>query len=165
MTLTPLLEAPFIIQLHVAAALPAVVVGPFALFGRTSWRLHKVIGYAWVTAMMVLATSGLFIPSHDLAVIGHMGPIHLFSFISLWGITNGVWLARQGRIGEHRMAMKWTWYGAMGAAGLLNFLPGRTINQIVFGGPSDLGWVVIGAGGLLLVALWQRDRGQVLHAA
>jgi len=165
MTLTPLLDAPLIIQLHVAAAIPALIVGPFALFGRTSWKAHKIIGYVWVIALAMMATTALFIPSFDLALIGHMGPIHILCFTTLWGITNGVWLARQRRIAEHRLAMKWTWFGAMGVAGLLNFLPGRRINQVVFGGPSDAGWWVISAGVVLLIVLWQRDRGQVLRVA
>jgi uncharacterized membrane protein len=153
MTLTPLLESPFIIQLHFLSALPALVVGPFAIWGRTSRKTHKRLGYTWVTAMAVLAISGLFIPSHDLAMVWHFGPIHLFSVFALWGISRGVWLARAGRIAEHQIAMRSTWFGAMGLAGLFNFLPGRTVNQMVFGGPSDAGWIIIALGviGLLYV--------------
>lgn len=151
MTLTPLLDASFIIQLHFMSAIPALIVGPFAIWGRTSRKTHKIVGYTWVVAMAVLATTGLFIPSNDLAVIGHLGPIHLFSFFALWGITRGVWLATQKRIKEHQSAMRSTWFGSMGIAALMNFLPGRTVNQMVFGGPSDAGWIIIALG---LVALF-----------
>jgi len=146
MTLAPILEAPFIIQLHILAALPALIVGPFSIWGRTSRKLHKRLGYTWVSALAVLAISGLFIPSNGLAVIGHFGPIHLFSVFALWGITRGVWLARAGQIKQHQASMRSTWFGSMGIAGLLNFIPGRRMNEVVFGGPSDLGWVVIGVG-------------------
>ena len=165
MTLMPLLDAPLIIQLHVAAAVPAMIVGPVVLFARIPGRWHRMLGYAWVTALAMMALTGLFIPSFDMAVLGHLGPIHLLSFFTLWGIGNGVWLARKRRIAEHRQAMKSTWFGAMRLAGLLTFLPGRRINQVVFGGPSDAGWLVIGAGVILLALLWHRDRGQNLRAA
>ena len=163
MTLTPLLDAALIVQIHVAFAIPALLIGPFAIFMRTSWRAHKIVGYCWVVAMAGLSITALFIPSHSLAVVGHLGPIHLFSVFGLWGITNGIWLATQGRIAEHRMALKWTWFGAMGAASLANFIPGRTINQMVFGEPSAAGWGVIALGAVALVSLWQRDRGNLRH--
>lgn len=151
MTLSPILDAPFVIQLHLLAAFPALIVGPFAIWGRASRKLHKRLGYTWVTAMAVLAVSGLFIPSNGLAVIGHFGPIHLFSVIALWGISRGIWLARKGRIKDHQTAIRSTWFGSMGVAGLLNFIPGRTINEVVFGAPSNAGWIVIILG---LIALF-----------
>jgi uncharacterized membrane protein len=165
MTFEPLLAAPFIVQLHVASAIPAIVVGPFAIFARTSWKLHKIMGYIWVVSMAVLSVSGLFIPTHGAAVLGHFGPIHLFCVFGIWGITNGIWLARQRRIAEHRSALKWTWFGAMGAAGIANFLPGRTINQMAFGDASEAGWIVMAIGAALMVFLWCRDRGQLRSIA
>lgn len=164
MTLLPLLNAPLIVQLHVAAAVPALFIGPFALFGRTSWRWHKITGYIWCVAMVAMALTALFIPSFDLAIIGHLGPIHIFSFVTLWGVTRGIWLARDGQIAAHRISMKWTWFGAMGATSLLNFLPGRTINRMVFDGPSDAGLLVIAAGCIVMVILWQLDRGRMLRS-
>ena len=155
MTLTPILEAPFIIQLHLMAALPALIISPISIWGRRTRRTHKTLGYIWVVALAVLAISGLFIPSNGLAVIGHFGPIHLFSFYALWGIGCGVWFARCGRIDDHRSTMRATWMGSMGIAGLLSFIPGRTINEMVFGAPSDLGWGVIAAG---LIALYFATR-------
>jgi len=165
MTLTPLLDASAMIQIHVAFAIPAILIGPFAIFMQTSWRFHKRAGYTWVIAMAGLCMSGLFIPSLGLAVVGHLGPIHLFCAFGLHGITNGIWLARQGRIAEHRVALKWTWFGAMGAASLANFMPGRTINRVVFGQASDWGWLVIAIGVVGLIFLWQNDRGQARRFA
>jgi uncharacterized membrane protein len=146
MSLIPLLDASLIIQLHFLSAMPTLIVGPFSIWGRSSRRTHKWLGYTWVIAMAVLAITGLLIPSNGLAVIGYFGPIHLFSVFALWGVSRGVWLARARRFAEHQVAMRSTWFGAMGIAGLLNFIPGRTVNQMVFGGPSDFGWAVIAAG-------------------
>lgn len=151
LTLSPLFETSPIIQLHFLSALPALIVAPFSIWGRANRRTHKVLGYIWVSAMTVLAITGLFIPSHNLAVIGHFGPIHLFSVFALWGITRGVWFARHGRIDDHRQAMRWTWFGSIGLAGLFNFIPGRMVNQMVFGGPSDAGWIVIAVGVVALI--------------
>jgi uncharacterized membrane protein len=83
MSLTPRSVALLIIQLHFLSAMPALIVGPFPIWGRTSRRMHKWLGYIWVIAMTVLAMTGLFIPSNGLAVIGHFGPIHLFSVFAL----------------------------------------------------------------------------------
>ena len=128
MSLTPRSVALLIIQLHFLSAMPALIVGPFPIWVRTSRRTHKWLGYTWVIAMTVLAITGLFIPSNGLAVIGHFGPIHLFSVFALWGISRGVWLARARRFADHQLAMRSTWFGAMGIAAKL--LVGSSSNKI-----------------------------------
>jgi uncharacterized membrane protein len=132
---------------------------------RTNWRMHKIVGYAWMLAMLGLCITGLMILSYGLAVIGHFGPIHLFCFAGLAGIFNGINLARKRRIAEHRMTLKWTWFGAMGAASLANFIPGRTMNEVFFTQSPDAGWAVIAFGTVALITLWQRDRGQMMRYA
>ena len=63
MTLDPILSAPLLIQLRVAAALPALLPGPFALFRNRRDRWHKRPGYDRTVSMLVLAVSGFFIPA------------------------------------------------------------------------------------------------------
>jgi len=153
MTFAPLLDASLIVQLHMAAALPAVLIGPLVLFRIKRDQWHKRLGYVWVLAMGCLAVFGLFIPSIS-GLLGHFGALHGFSILTLWSLWRGIRHARAGNIAAHRATFQGLWFGGIGGAGLMQFLPGRTINQMVFGGPSDLGFVVIGLGAISLAGLW-----------
>ena len=159
MTFAPFLSASPVIQIHILFALVCLATGPLSVFGRITWRLHRGLGYVFATAIVGLALTGLFIPSSELALIGPFGPIHLLSVWVLWGIFNGIRLAGAGRLAEHRVEMKWIFFGAIGVPGLLTFMPGRVVNRMVFGEPSQLGFAVIAAGLLVLVLLWRLDRG------
>ncbi len=150
MTLEPIFAAPAEIRIHVTFAVLALLVGPFALFRKRRDRVHKLLGYTWIVGVSGLAVSGLFIPS-EIAVIGHFGPIHLFSAFALWGVGEGLYWVRKGDIARHRAAMRSVWFGAMGLAGLLTLWPGRVINRMIFGEFSDLGYLGIVIGG---VGLW-----------
>lgn len=141
-----LADAPVVIQFHLAAALPALVLGPVVIWGRLARRWHKRLGYTWVASMVLLAGSGLFIPSHGLAVVGPLGPIHLLSFLTLWGVGQGVWFARQGRTRAHQQAMRAVWFWALGIAGLFTLAPGRLMNEMLLSGGTIPAPVVIGAG-------------------
>lgn len=155
-TLAPLLDAPVIIQIHVTAALSAVVLGPMALWRRSRDRWHKRLGYGWVTAMSVTILSSFGISS--MAVIGPFGPIHALSVFAAWGIWQGVSAARKGRIAEHQEAMRQIYFWALGITGLLTFLPGRMMSDIVFPQNPDTGFAI--AACLILGALawrWQRS--------
>lgn len=159
MTLDPIQTAPFETLMHLLFAVPAILLGPFVLFRTTRDRLHKTLGYVWVSAMGGLAITGLFIEG-DFAVIGPFGPIHALSILALWGLAHGVYFARKGDVVGHQATMKSVWYGAIGVTGLLTFLPGRTLNRVLFGEPSDKGFVVIAMGlaWLLWLYLDQRKR-------
>lgn len=58
MTLTPILEASTIIQLHLLAALLALVLGPVILWGRQRRPMHRWLGYLWVSAMLLRRAPG-----------------------------------------------------------------------------------------------------------
>ncbi|MFN3662053.1 DUF2306 domain-containing protein [Yoonia sp.] len=154
MTLGPLFEASFIIQLHVMAALPALVLGPLVLWGRGGRLRHKVLGYGWVVSMLLLAASGLFIPSGGPALAGHFGPIHLLCLLTFIGIWQGVGHARQRRIAAHQKAMRQIWFWALGLAGLFTLLPGRIMHEVlVAGGGTYAAWlaIVVGVSGLVFL--------------
>jgi uncharacterized membrane protein len=164
MSLTPILDAPLMIQLHIVAATPAVLIGPLVLFRRSRDRVHKYLGYVWVIAMACLAIFGLFIPSVT-GVFSHFGPLHGFNILTLWSLWRGITFARQGNYAGHAATFQGLWYGGIGGAGLANFLPGRTMNQVVFNGPSDAGYIVIGVGALALFALWLRTKPKGMQVA
>ena len=145
MTLTPLFDASLQIQIHVCAALVSVFLGPFVLLRKRRDRVHKVMGYVWVVAMAVVALSSFAIS--EFAVIGPFSPIHGLAVLTLWSLWAGVRHAVQGRIAAHRIVFRnLYWYGLL-VAGTLNFLPGRRMNEVVFGGQDTLGlWLIAAVG-------------------
>ena len=155
MAFDALSSAPLIVQLHLAAAVPALVLGPVVLYRRRRDRLHKGLGYVWVAAILGLAVSGLFIRS-EFAVIGPFGPIHLLSLLAIWSVVDGVRLIRRGDVRGHLLAMQSVWFGAVGVTGLLTLLPGRTLNRVLFGAAPEFGFAVIAPGLAGLALLWRR---------
>lgn len=159
MTVEPLISAPLAVQMHVACAAIALPVGSFALFRPRRDRVHKVLGYIWVAAIVGLSLSGLLIES-SIALIGAFGPIHLFSLFALWGVAEGLWHIRKGDIARHRAAMQSVWFGAMGTAGLLTLLPGRVMNRMLFPDTPEAGlWIVVAGLAMLLIG-WRRWVGK-----
>jgi uncharacterized membrane protein len=154
MLLGPVLDAPVIIQCHLAAAFVALVLGPVVIWGRVARRWHRWLGYCWLTSMGLLAGSGLFIPAQDLAILGPLGPIHVLSFLTFWGIARGVWCARQGLIRAHQQAMRALWFWALGVAGLFTLLPGRLMNALLLpDGPLPVLFaLLVGLGVILFLA-------------
>ena len=131
MQLTPL------IAVHMTAALGAVVVGPFALWARHGKtqrpRIHRAFGYAWVTLMLVTATSALFIRDFSLPNLAGYTPIHVLvpvTFISLFG---AFYYLYQGNIRGHRKTMQRLYISACVVAGGFTLLPGRYLGQLVLG--------------------------------
>lgn len=129
MNLAPLAEADAAIQIHVAAALGALVLGSLVLFRRKGDRLHRIGGRLWVALMAVVALSSFFI--HELRLVGPWSPIHLLSLATLWFLFDGVRLARAGRITAHRRTMQATFFGALIVAGGFTLLPGRVMHEVM----------------------------------
>lgn len=143
MTLLPFLTAPLPVQVHIVAALLALILGPFALYRQRRDRTHKVIGYVWVTAMSVLAVGSFLIPSHFTPV--GIGPLHGFAVLTLWSLWAGVRAAIARDINRHQTILRSLYSNGLILAGAFTFLPGRTLNRMLFGEPSQLGWLVIAA--------------------
>jgi len=156
MTLAPLLDAPLIIQTHVLVAVPALMLGPVALWRRRRDGLHRGIGRIWVLSMTALALTGLLIPSEGLALIGPFGPIHALSILTLWGLWAGVAHARAGRIAAHRAQMRWMYLGALAVAGAFTFMPGRRLHAVLFQDTPHLAWPALVLVLLAVVLVWRR---------
>jgi uncharacterized membrane protein len=148
-------SAPAIVQFHLAAAVPAVVLGPFALLRRRRDRLHRILGYGWIGSILALALSSLWIRS-DHPLIGPFGLIHLLSFSAIWGVLDGLRLIRRGDVRGHLVAMQSVWFGAVGGALLLALLPGRTLNRVVFPDDPGLGFAALALGLVILAWLWTK---------
>jgi uncharacterized membrane protein len=144
MTLYPILTAGPEVQLHVAAAMVSIVLGPFALYLRQGTRLHRSVGYGWVLAMMVLSLSSFGI--HGFGLIGPFSPLHGLALLTLWSLWQGVRYARAGAVAAHRRVFRNLYWGGVMAAGLFSLLPGRALNRAVLTDMPPIGYLIIGLG-------------------
>jgi uncharacterized membrane protein len=93
--------------------------------------------------MAVLAVSVFAIPS-QFSPIG-FGALHSFAVLTLWSLWVGLAYAIRRNIVAQEAVFRSLYSIGLLIAGVFNFLPGRTINRMVCGGPSDLGWIIIAA--------------------
>jgi uncharacterized membrane protein len=132
---TPSSLSPQVI-IHLAAALSAAALGPFALWARLSGKqrpkLHRAFGYAWVTMMLIAALSAAFIHSH-FPMWGRFSWIHLFIPATFIGLFGAFWHLAKGNIRRHRNTMLGLYFGACLGAGVFTLLPGRFLGQFIWG--------------------------------
>lgn len=141
MDITPILTAPTAIQFHVIAAMIAVIAGPVALWRRRRDRLHRYTGYGFVIGMLVAATSAMFI--HEIRVFGPFSPIHLFVPLTFWGLWRGVTTIRAGNVAAHKAGMRNLFHYGLGIPLVLSFIPGRTMNDILFAAAPNAGFAAV----------------------
>jgi uncharacterized membrane protein len=135
MSLTPLLSAPAVIQIHAFSAFAAFVLGLVQFTAPKGTIPHRTLGWIWVALMVVVAISAIFI--HDPrvpAIWGNFSPIHLFVIVTLVGVPRAVWYARGHRVSAHAKTMYGVFIGALLIAGAFTFLPGRIMHAVAFGG-------------------------------
>ncbi len=132
MTLAPLLDAPPAVQVHVAAVIPAALLGAYILLRPKGTPFHKILGRIWMALMVVTALSSFFI--HQLDLLYGFSPIHLLSIATLLGSWQAIAAARRGDIGRHRRIVRTLYFGGIGVAGIFTLVPGRIMNAVVFSG-------------------------------
>lgn len=137
MTLEPLFSAPLAVQIHVAAVLPAAVLGAFLLLWRGKGSsAHRLLGKIWMVLMVTTAFSSFFI--HELDVWHGFSPIHILSVMTISSCFYAYRMARRGNIRAHRIAVIQIYVGGILIAGGFTLMPYRIMNQVVFSGSSPL---------------------------
>jgi uncharacterized membrane protein len=121
---------PLKIQVHVIAAVTALVIGCVILAQRKGSRLHKTLGWAWVFAMATAAISSLFITGLN---GGFYSFVHLLSGWTVIGLPMAIFAIRNRKVETHRRAMTGMFVGGLLIAGALAFLPGRFMFAFFFG--------------------------------
>ena len=120
----------WIVKLHVAAALTALVVGTMILLQKKGSGLHKTLGWSWVIAMATTAISSLWI----VGLNGNFWSIiHLLSGWTIISLPMAVWAIRNKKVQIHRRAMTGMFVGGLLVAGALTFIPGRIMFETFFG--------------------------------
>jgi uncharacterized membrane protein len=130
-TLSPLLNASPLIQVHAFAAMAAFVLGIVQFVGPKGTLPHRAIGWIWVTLLAIIAISSFWI--NELKIIGPFSPIHLLSIFVLIALPAAVMHARHHRLHRHRNAMIAIYCGALLIAGAFTFMPGRIMHAAAVG--------------------------------
>jgi len=127
--LSLLAAQPWTLQLHIAAAVTAFVLG-WMMIRLKGDALHRALGWGWVAAMMTTAVSTFFFPW---VLQGRLSPIHLLSGWVAIGVPMGVAFARRHDIRGHRRMMANTFLLGLVVAGAFTLVPGRLMWRVFFG--------------------------------
>lgn len=139
MSLDPLLQAPFVVQVHAFAAMAAFALGLIQIVAPKGTLPHKTLGLCWIAIMTVVAVSSAFIlrPAEPGAPYWErLSVIHLFIPITAFGLVSGVRLLMRGgpAMKRHSWPFISVFIGGLIVAGALAFLPGRIMHEVAFGG-------------------------------
>ncbi len=115
--------------IHLAAVVPAVVIGATQLLMPKGTRVHKVLGWIWVVAMLVVAISSFWIL--EIRQGAGWSVIHLLSAWTLISLACAIWYIRRGNVRAHQGFMVGTLLGLAGA-GLGALAPGRFLAKFLF---------------------------------
>ncbi len=121
---------PRVLQLHIGAALAALLIGTVILAGPKGRALHRTLGWAWVAAMATVAVSSFFIRAIN---PGGFSYIHLLSGWTVISLPMAVAAARRRKLAWHRRAVTQLFLGALIVAGAFTFLPGRLMWRVFLG--------------------------------
>lgn len=116
------------VTMHLLTVIPALPLGAYVIFSKKGDALHRLLGKIWAALMLVTSVDSFWIRE----VTGHIGPIHIFSVVTLISLPMGIYAIRRGNIEGHRRAMRGTFIGLC-AAGLFALMPGRMLGNFLFG--------------------------------
>lgn len=122
-------QAP-VLQLHIAAAIVALVIGVVLLAGIKGDRLHRTLGWTWAAAMATVAITSIFI---RLINDGALSFIHLFTGWTIIILPMALYAARRHEVAKHRGRMTGLFVGALLIAGMFTFFPGRLMWRVFLG--------------------------------
>ena len=115
--------------IHLAAVVPAIVIGVAQVSMTKGTRLHKTLGWIWVMAMVVVAVSSFWIM--EIRKGAGLSLIHLLSIWTLVSLSAAIWFIRRGNVRAHKRFMVGTLLGLSGA-GLGALAPGRFLSILLF---------------------------------
>ena len=157
MTLEPLLDASLAIKIHLAAVVPAAILGAYLLMRRKGTPVHRLLGKIWLALMVITAISSFFI--HELNMFHGFSPIHLISIYVLFASWQAYSAARNHDIVRHRKTVTGLYFGGIGIAGLFTLVPGRIMSKVIFSGTELLPIAILGGIAIFLGWIaWSRRR-------
>ncbi len=132
-----------LIAVHMSAALGAVAIGPIVLWARLGanirpW-LHRALGYAWTTLMVITAVSAVFIRDDNLPNVWGFTPIHLLIPVALMSLFYAFRALARQELQTHRRIMQTLYFSACLVTGAFTLLPSRYLGQLIW--HEWLGWL------------------------
>jgi uncharacterized membrane protein len=115
-------------QAHLASILIALPLGISQLLLPKGTLRHRTAGYVWIALMVFTALASFGVHAIN---PGGFSPIHLLSILTLVLCPVIVLQARRGQVAKHRRAVLGLMTGGLVIAGLLTFLAGRALGQLV----------------------------------
>lgn len=133
---------------HAALAVASLIVGAMVLFQRKGGARHRLLGYLYAVALLLVNVSALLVYEES----SGPGPFHVLALISLATLSGGFIPAllrrpRKSWLQVHAYFMSWSYVGlvAAGAAQMATKLAGSGVLQVAT--PTAL---VVGVGALLI---------------
>ncbi|MEX6633028.1 DUF2306 domain-containing protein [Hyphococcus lacteus] len=139
MSLQPLFDSPWVIQVHAFSALAAFFLGIIQLSSPKGTLPHRTLGAIWVILMIAVTVSSVFIRPAlvpGLPFMQWFSFIHLFTVLTAFGLFGGIRFLLMGgsNMKQHKGPFIGMFVGGLVVAGALAFLPGRIMNKVLFGG-------------------------------
>ena len=132
-----------IIYVHAFFALVAVPVGLYIFFKKKGTNQHRFIGRVWVSFLLIVSVTALFITSPMTDTIFNprfYSWIHLLIPYTIGALIYSIYSIRQfkkTRLEKHKNAhmrsMIGLYFGALVVAGAFTLMPGRMFHEILFG--------------------------------
>ena len=126
-----LLAAPWSVQIHVAGALAALVIGAVILLLPKGTGFHRALGWSWVASMIIVAVTSVVMIA-DLR--GGVNVLHIFTAITVLSLWAGLTGIRRRDVRRHAGSMVGLYVGGLIVAGVFAFIPGRVMWNVFFGG-------------------------------
>jgi uncharacterized membrane protein len=123
-------EVPLVVWPHLATIVLAVALTPAMLLRRRGDRLHRRLGWIWVTSMFLTAAFSFAVRGIN---PGNFSLIHILSAWTLIQIPVIAWTARTHRHRQHRSSVRGMVTGALLIAGFFTFPFDRLLGHWLFG--------------------------------
>ena len=135
MSLSPLFEAPLLVQAHVALGLVALTLGAARLAWPHAERAERLLGWSFLAALTATAGSAVLLASPPGAPNLYGVTVgHLFIFATGAGAAAAIRAARRrDRLGWRNIVTA-LFAGVLVMAGLFELTPGRLLNTVLAGG-------------------------------
>ena len=126
--LTPIMSA------HLFTVLPAALLGAYLMLRPKGTPVHRLLGKVYMILMLTTAALSLLIPAAvGPQLVGHLGLIHILSFVVLFSVPRAYFAARNHNLVHHKIAMIGVYVGGILVAGGFTLAPGRYLNQLLLG--------------------------------
>lgn len=113
---------------HISTLALALALTPIMLLRARGDRLHRRLGYVWLSAMVSTALVSFFIPP-----LGTLSPIFVLSALTLWISFQILQTARRHQWQKHRFHVRGIVIGGLLIAGFFTFQFGRIFDRWISG--------------------------------